>query len=77
MFRCRVILYLKVLNGDVYERDVTDRQEPFNYMRNTRLENKNGGVAELRFNEYFRIILFKTLLLKIPLIWDMRRHVIG
>ena len=29
------------------------------------------------FKEYFRIILLKTLVFKIPSIWDMRRRVTG
>jgi len=66
---------LKVLNDDVYERDVTDRQELFIICQTH--QNKNGEVAGLCFKEYFRIILPKTLMLKIPFVWDMRRRVTG
>jgi hypothetical protein len=61
------------MNDDIFEREVTDQGKLF--FCETRVR-KNRVVA-LCFNELFQTILFKTLVLKIPFIWDMRRRVAG
>ena len=70
------------MNDDVFERDVTDRQQysVYIFLYNTRQILKKKNMVEWTgfvFKEYFRIILLKTLVFKIPSIWDMRRRVTG